>query len=41
VDLASGLRAEEALYAQLLPTQDRLEGLKAFAEKRMPVYKGE
>lgn len=41
VDLASGLKLEEAVYAQLIPTRDRLEGLKAFAEKRKPVYTGE
>jgi methylglutaconyl-CoA hydratase len=41
VDLHSGLALEEACYAQLLPTRDRLEGLKAFAEKRSPRYTGE
>ncbi|GFR40227.1 hypothetical protein Agub_g795 [Astrephomene gubernaculifera] len=41
VDLHTGLAMEEALYAQLLPTRDRLEGLKAFAEKRKPRYTGE
>ncbi|KAG2428602.1 hypothetical protein HYH02_014304 [Chlamydomonas schloesseri] len=41
VDLHTGLAMEEALYAQLLPTKDRLEGLKAFAEKRKPAYTGE
>lgn len=41
VDLASGLELEKAVYAQLIPTRDRLEGLKAFAEKRKPVYTGE
>ncbi|KAG2501003.1 hypothetical protein HYH03_000824 [Edaphochlamys debaryana] len=41
VDLHTGLAMEEALYAQLLPTRDRLEGLKAFAEKRKPQYTGE
>eukprot|EP00775_Hariotina_reticulata_P003240 gene3240-3517_t len=41
VDLGSGLKLEEALYAQLLPTRDRIEGLKAFAEKRQPLYTGE
>lgn len=41
VDLASGLALEEACYAQLLPTRDRLEGLKAFAEKRAPHFTGE
>lgn len=40
-DLASGMGVEEACYAQIIPTQDRLEGLKAFVEKRKPVYKGE
>lgn len=41
VDLASGLKLEEAVYAQLIPTRDRLEGLQAFAEKRKPHYTGE
>lgn len=41
VDLATGMAIEEACYAQVIPTKDRLEGLKAFAEKRKPVYKGE
>lgn len=41
VDLNTGFAIEEACYAQLLPTTDRLEGLKAFAEKRKPKYKGE
>lgn len=41
VDLGTGLKLEEALYAQLIPTKDRIEGLKAFAEKRQPQYKGE
>jgi len=41
VDLSTALKMEEAFYAQLIPTKDRLEGLRAFAEKRSPVYKGE
>lgn len=41
VGLASGLKIEEACYAQVIPTKDRIEGLKAFAEKRIPVYMGE
>lgn len=41
VDLGTGYAIEEACYAQVIPTQDRLEGLRAFAEKRKPVYKGE
>lgn len=41
VDLATGYAIEEACYAQVIPTADRLEGLRAFAEKRKPLYKGE
>jgi len=40
VDLNSGLAIEQMCYAQVIPTQDRLEGLLAFKEKRKPVYKG-
>ena len=40
-DLATGLAIEQACYAQVIPTADRLEGLAAFKEKRAPVYKGE
>jgi len=41
VDLASGIAYEEAYYAQVIPTKDRLEALHAFREKRKPVFKGE
>jgi methylglutaconyl-CoA hydratase len=41
VDLGSGMAIEQACYAQVIPTRDRLEGLAAFKEKRAPVYKGE
>ncbi|XP_067254479.1 methylglutaconyl-CoA hydratase, mitochondrial isoform X3 [Chanodichthys erythropterus] len=41
VDLKTGLAIEEACYAQVIPTKDRLEGLLAFKEKRPPCYKGE
>ncbi|XP_071542282.1 methylglutaconyl-CoA hydratase, mitochondrial-like isoform X1 [Panulirus ornatus] len=41
VDLSSGLSIEEACYAQVIPTKDRIEGLNAFREKRIPNYKGE
>ncbi|KAJ2384796.1 hypothetical protein H4S02_004645 [Coemansia sp. RSA 2611] len=37
---AAGLDVEQLCYAQVVPTQDRLEGLRAFAEKRRPVYEG-
>ena len=40
-DLQTGLKIEEACYAQVLPTKDRLEGLRAFAEKRAPRFTGE
>jgi len=40
VDLATGLQFEQACYAQVIPTKDRLEGLKAFKEKRTPKYEG-
>ena len=41
VDLSTGLAIEQACYAQVIPTKDRIEGLTAFREKRKPVYKGE
>ncbi|GLH73924.1 enoyl-CoA hydratase [Geothrix limicola] len=41
VDRDSGLAIEQACYAQVIPTQDRLEGLAAFREKRKPQYRGE
>jgi methylglutaconyl-CoA hydratase len=41
VDRESGMAIEQACYAQVIPTKDRLEGLAAFKEKRKPVYRGE
>jgi methylglutaconyl-CoA hydratase len=41
VDRETGLALEQACYAQVIPTKDRLEGLQAFREKRKPVYRGE
>ncbi|XP_072137795.1 methylglutaconyl-CoA hydratase, mitochondrial isoform X2 [Mobula birostris] len=41
VDLKTGLEIEEACYAQVIPTKDRIEGLNAFKEKRLPRYTGE
>ncbi|GCB61545.1 hypothetical protein scyTo_0011329 [Scyliorhinus torazame] len=41
VDLKTGLAIEEACYAQVIPTKDRIEGLNAFKEKRLPRYTGE
>ena len=39
-DMSSALAVEGECYEQLLHTQDRLEALVAFSEKRKPVYKG-
>jgi len=39
-DLHSGLDIESNAYWTVIPTEDRLEGLAAFKEKRKPVYKG-
>lgn len=39
-DMEAGLALEEECYERLLNTEDRLEGLAAFAEKRKPNYKG-
>jgi methylglutaconyl-CoA hydratase len=41
LELAAGLALEQACYAQVIPTKDRLEGLAAFREKRKPQYRGE
>jgi enoyl-CoA hydratase/carnithine racemase len=38
--LEIGLNIESVAYWHCIPTEDRLEGLKAFKEKRKPVYKG-
>ena len=39
-DLHTGLSIESNAYWTVIPTEDRLEGLAAFKEKRKPVYKG-
>jgi enoyl-CoA hydratase/carnithine racemase len=39
-DLQTGLGIESNAYWITIPTQDRLEGLAAFKEKRKPVFKG-
>jgi enoyl-CoA hydratase/carnithine racemase len=41
VDLASGLAIESKAYEVTIPTRDRAEALKAFGEKRKPVFTGE
>ncbi|KAL4471430.1 hypothetical protein ABPG74_008323 [Tetrahymena malaccensis] len=40
VDLKTGLEIEKMQYTKVANSEDRIEGLKAFAEKRSPVYKG-
>ncbi len=39
-DIGTGLAIESNAYWITIPTEDRLEGLAAFREKRKPVYKG-
>jgi methylglutaconyl-CoA hydratase len=41
VPLSQALEIEKNCYAQVVPTKDRVEGLKSFTEKRKPVYRGE
>lgn len=39
-DLATGLQIERKAYEVTIPTEDRIEALQAFSEKRKPVFKG-
>ena len=39
VELHTGLAIEASAYETCIPTEDRIEGLEAFKEKRQPVYK--
>ncbi len=41
VEIHAGLFIESRCYDNIIPTKDRLEGLKAFQEKRKPQYRGE
>ena len=39
-DLQTGLAIERKAYELTIPTEDRIEALTAFAEKRKPIFKG-
>ncbi|ETI68685.1 enoyl-CoA hydratase-related protein [Neobacillus vireti] len=39
-DLHTGLQIERKAYEVTLPTEDRVEALQAFSEKRKPIFKG-
>jgi enoyl-CoA hydratase len=41
LDYKTGYQLELSAYQQLLPTQDRIEGINAFNEKRKPIFKDE
>lgn len=38
--IADGLKTERALFDQAMATEDRVEGMRAFLEKREPEFKG-
>ncbi|XP_043941892.1 enoyl-CoA hydratase domain-containing protein 2, mitochondrial [Protopterus annectens] len=41
VDITSGMAIEHMCYTRVIPTKDRLEGMAAFIEKRLPRFTGE
>ncbi|GAF53217.1 enoyl-CoA hydratase-related protein [Psychrobacter sp. JCM 18900] len=40
VNLSQGLKQERQLFVWLAATQDRQEGIRAFLEKRQPIFRG-
>ncbi len=40
MDIRTAMRFEIEAYNQLVPTEDRMEGIRSFNEKRKPVFKG-
>ncbi|XP_076757160.1 methylglutaconyl-CoA hydratase, mitochondrial [Xylocopa sonorina] len=40
VPITDGLEIEKQCYRKVIETQDRIEGLAAFAAKRIPIYQG-
>ncbi len=40
MEIEAGLEYEATLFALLFATEDKAEGVKAFLEKRKPVFKG-
>jgi len=40
IDIKAGLEIERLCYGYIIKTEDRIEGMKAFLEKRLPDYKG-
>lgn len=40
VPIEDGFEIEKKCYAELIDTEDRLEGLTAFTTKRVPIYRG-
>ena len=40
LDMHGALKVEKLCYGTVIKTSDRKEGLKAFVEKRQPVYTG-